>query len=162
MFLTLFRHGHSLSAFEAGVASDRERPLSEKGRLEVIKSFSELSKTGFIPDLILTSPLLRALETAEIIRRQSESPAPVTLEELSGAASINELQAALFSSANGFKSVIAVGHQPLLGMLAGYLCDSSPVDLQPGGFVLLEIKPLTESASFKGCAPRARIYPEPD
>lgn len=158
VLLTLFRHGHSLSAFEAGVSSDRERPLSEKGRLEVKKSFSELEKAGFRPDLILTSPLLRALETAEIIHRSAKAPAPVRIEELSGAASLDAMWNALLSGINGFKSVIAVGHQPLLGMLAGYLCGSGPADLKPGGFVFLEIDASKGGNPFKGCAREARFY----
>ncbi|GAG08420.1 unnamed protein product, partial [marine sediment metagenome] len=84
MTLILFRHGHSLSVLESGALTDRKRPLSDKGRSDVAKSVSELIRQDLKPDIILTSPLSRALETAGIIAQGLKLQSQ-TVEELSGA-----------------------------------------------------------------------------
>lgn len=58
------RHGKPLSE---GYAEDALRPLSDEGREVQKKTASELFALGYHPDLLLTSPLLRAQQTAEVI-----------------------------------------------------------------------------------------------
>ena len=81
--LVFMRHGHSLSAREAGVASDSERPLSPRGELEALGAARRLSAAGFAPDRIVASPLARARRTAEIAAEIFPAAAAKTgLEEL--------------------------------------------------------------------------------
>lgn len=140
MTLILFRHGHSLSILESGASTDRERPLSDKGRSDVAKSVSELIRRGLRPDIILTSPLSRALETAGIISKALKLRSqPVILEELSGAVPLDMMWNAIRSGITNSKTAVIVGHQPLLGILAGCLSGTPPPELKAGEFVALDV-----------------------
>lgn len=128
------RHGHSLSAREAGVASDSERPLSPRGELEAREAARRLSASGFTPDRIVCSPLARALRTAEIAAEIFPAAARETASQLSDgpAQAILDL---IEDLARGGGRALVVGHQPLLGAIAGYFTGSEGYDLAPAGFV---------------------------
>ncbi len=65
MELYLIRHG---IAVERGIyAQDCDRPLTEKGRDRTHRVAQRLAQLGLHLDLILTSPFLRAHQTAEIL-----------------------------------------------------------------------------------------------
>ncbi len=186
MILVLFRHGHSPSAFEAGVTSDKQRPLSAKGRGDVLVSAKKLFAEGINPGIILSSPYVRARETADIIAsllnqnlQQPPHPSlslrerikgegaikesgltqaliPVILEDLPACATVESTWALLLSSTAGFTSALIVGHQPVLGALAGHLAGLFPMDIKAGGFVCLDIKNASDCG--KGCASVKKIY----
>lgn len=130
------RHGHSFSAREAGVASDYERPLSPRGEQEARDAARRLSAAGFAPDRIVSSPLARARRTAEIAGEVFPAAARETASQLSDgpAQAILDLVEDL---SRGGGRVLVVGHQPLLGAIAGYFTGSEGYDLAPAGFVRL-------------------------
>jgi phosphohistidine phosphatase len=67
MNLYIVRHGIAVEVGEHGVRKDAERFLSEEGRRKTTAVGRGLKRLGIKPDLILTSPLARARETAELI-----------------------------------------------------------------------------------------------
>lgn len=67
MQLCFFRHG---IAAPKGSMPDRERPLTSEGRAKAKKAARGLKALGLRPDLVLTSPLARAAQTAEILVRE--------------------------------------------------------------------------------------------
>ncbi len=71
MDLVLFRHADALNVGEAGIKTDEERPLSDKGKVRAKASARGLKALGLKPDLILSSPLVRARQTAEIVARET-------------------------------------------------------------------------------------------
>lgn len=66
--LILIRHAYAEWAHSS--QTDFERPLSERGQAEAHSAGMRLAETGMMPDLILSSPAVRALETARIIAHQ--------------------------------------------------------------------------------------------
>lgn len=68
MRLLLIRHGESSGNAEARLQGHLDYPLSDRGRLESERLAERLA--GDSIDVLLTSPLLRARETAEIVARQ--------------------------------------------------------------------------------------------
>src|SRR4051812_8846408 len=64
MELYVLRHAIALSAAEAGVSQDAERPLSSEGREKMKRIGAAMKEIGVEPDLVLSSPYLRARETA--------------------------------------------------------------------------------------------------
>ena len=65
MTLTIvaIRHGKPLSE---GYAEDALRPLAEEGKQAIHQKLFALQELGFVPDLLLSSPLLRAEQSAEV------------------------------------------------------------------------------------------------
>ena len=62
----LVRHG--IAAERGEYATDEERPLTEEGGLKTRKVAKKLVKLGLQFDIILTSPLVRARQTAKILQ----------------------------------------------------------------------------------------------
>ncbi len=132
------RHGQALSAREAGVASDPERPLSPLGEKEALETARHLSASDFVPDVIISSPFLRADHTAEIAAGVFAGASRRTSEALSGG-SLQELQELILNAVAGNSRVLLVGHQPLIGAIAGFLTGADSFDVPPAGFI--RIKP---------------------
>lgn len=66
--LLIVRHGIAEETSRSG--SDFDRALTPEGRSRVSKVGRELGKLDLFPDAIVSSPLLRAVETKELLRRE--------------------------------------------------------------------------------------------
>jgi phosphohistidine phosphatase len=67
MNLSFLRHGVAADAGAPGAAGDHSRPLTDEGREKTTRVAAGLQRLGLAFDLILSSPLLRAKETADIV-----------------------------------------------------------------------------------------------
>jgi phosphohistidine phosphatase len=128
--LYLIRHADALPLGERGVTDDAERPLSEKGEGQAAQVAAGLQRRGVRLDLLLTSPLLRARQTAEALLRHGP-PLVTELEtcdELTPGTKRKKLARALLATA---KDVVGlVGHQPDLGEFAAWLIGDAGVQLE--------------------------------
>ncbi|MFB6276530.1 MAG: phosphohistidine phosphatase SixA [Halothece sp.] len=119
----LIRHG---IAVDRGVyQKDEERPLTEKGQKKTTKVAKQIDEVGITFDIILTSPLVRATQTAEILQEVGLSK---TLESFPPLAPGGDIQAWLDWWNNWQQetnpnegSVALVGHEPDLGNWAELL-----------------------------------------
>jgi phosphohistidine phosphatase len=141
--LVLLRHGHARSLREAGVPADSLRPLSDLGEKEVMEAAGRLKAEGFSPGLIISSPFTRAVRTAELAASLWPSAKRGTSDALSDGPVQEILDLAAAES-----SVLLVGHQPLLGMTAGFLAGEAALDLSPAGYARLRLE---------NGAPKARL-----
>ncbi len=119
--LYLIRHG--IAAERGTVENDELRPLTEKGQHKTLEVAQRLQQMGIKFDLILTSPLLRAQETAKILR---EGGLCHQIEIFSPLAPTGNLKDWVNwwqnSRYNKEESCLAlVGHQPDLGQWAEFL-----------------------------------------
>ncbi|MBI4678622.1 MAG: histidine phosphatase family protein [Elusimicrobia bacterium] len=138
MKLYLLRHGHAVSALEAKVASDAQRPLSGQGLQDVGRMARFLADRGTAPAVILHSPLKRAAQSAAEAARAWPSPPPTEpFEPLSNTLGPEDLLARFLERTAGLSEVLAVGHQPQLGEFAQFLTGAS-FGLRPGGVIALE------------------------
>jgi phosphohistidine phosphatase len=113
---------HAL-AEERGEAwpDDTKRPLTEEGMTRFRRASRALARVGIEVDVVLTSPLVRTRQTAEIFSGAfSPHPAVVNVDALapdgSSAALIAELE-----KYSRKKRIAIVGHEPGIGELAGRL-----------------------------------------
>jgi phosphohistidine phosphatase len=121
MELYLLRHAPAGVRDPRRYPSDPERPLTRKGKLKMVLAARGLRTLGLEFDLILTSPLVRARQTARIVRSVLRAPARVRLfRPLSPGVEPESVVHALadFPAA---KRLILVGHEPGLSQLAGFL-----------------------------------------
>jgi phosphohistidine phosphatase len=117
MDLFILRHG---KAGQPSVGSDDSaRALTDEGRDEVRKVARWMRQKKFRFDLIATSPLTRALQTAEIVAGSLDCKDRLEIwDELKPGGDPDTI--CYHSAQNGNDaSVILVGHEPLLSGLAG-------------------------------------------
>ncbi len=69
MKIYLVRHGIAYEPGGPGYEDDTQRPLTDKGREKVDKVAHVLKRLGVKPDVVLSSPYLRARQTAEILAK---------------------------------------------------------------------------------------------
>jgi phosphohistidine phosphatase len=115
MEVYLVRHG--LAGEHGTYADDRQRPLTNKGRQKTTKVAERLLAIGVKFDLILSSPLVRASQTAEILQQQGLSPTIKTYSPLQPDGEIEEWLQWLqeWQPKHPDSTVALVGHQPDLG-----------------------------------------------
>jgi len=120
--LILLRHAAAeTSDIESG---DLGRKLTEKGRKKAVRMASKLTSSQIKPDVIISSPAARALETAEIFAETIGFPVGEILQEKTVYNSIDARD--FFRFFDGFddniKTVLLVGHNPTLSEFGWYLC----------------------------------------
>ncbi|MGV6475445.1 MULTISPECIES: SixA phosphatase family protein [Azotobacter] len=115
----LFLIRHAKSPKEGAAFSDRDRPLAERGRRDLEKMGRRLAKRSIKPDLILSSPALRTLATAEGIARLLDySLKDIETDDRLYACQADELLDIIRTQDDKLKSVLLVGHNPQLAELA--------------------------------------------
>jgi phosphohistidine phosphatase len=132
MELLIVRHA---IAFERDLhrwRDDRARPLSPAGMRRARQAARGLKKLGETPEFLLTSPLVRARQTAQILTELADWPQAVEMPELSPGEPVQGVLKLL--GKNPGNRVALVGHQPGLGaLLALCLLDDGgtlPVDMK--------------------------------
>ncbi len=69
----LIRHGETVHNIEERISGQTETNLTEKGIQQALTAGEEMYKKGIVPDVILCSPLSRAVQTAKYINQQFNS-----------------------------------------------------------------------------------------
>ena len=133
------RHGLALSAQESGLRGDAGRKLSQDGKDQITASSKRLRELGVSPGVIISSPFLRAMETADITAEYFPAAKRVTEPALVSAASLSDILDAIAAAAAGEPSVLVIGHQPTLGSLCGLFLKSDNLPLSTGGFAYLKL-----------------------
>lgn len=137
--LYILRHGEAgkrVAAGSAAAARDSERALTVAGREEVEEIADALSKLGIKPDLVATSPLKRARQTADIAakRLKVKKGSLAEWDELKPEGRRADLYKKLAQSAGKPDSeVMIVGHEPQLSTLIAEVVFGAPA---PGKIVL--------------------------
>lgn len=121
MQLYLVRHGDAVDGRVAGVDRDDDRWLTDEGREETRWGAEILQKLGVEPDLIMSSPLVRARQTAEIIADVIGKSDEIVISDhlVHGGAFQGILQD--IQAQGSPKRVILTGHMPSIGELIGWL-----------------------------------------
>ncbi len=138
--LYIMRHGVAVTRGSAGFSDDSKRPLTPEGKTKMREIVSGLSRAGFDLDWIVTSPLVRAVETAEIVADSLGSNVPMDFcDALSPGGSAEALIAFLAKHPNR-KRVLVVGHEPDLSETAARLMGAgrhANLALKKGGCCLI-------------------------
>lgn len=133
--LYLLRHAHAGNSAE-WTANDALRPLSPKGRRQARALGRFLAERGFGPDAIVSSPKVRARQTADIVA-DAIGIAVAVDERLAGPLDLDEL-AAVIASAGG-DQIVLVGHDPDFSELCATLCGAVAMPLRKGALARIDI-----------------------
>ena len=131
MDLLIVRHAIAFERNAKRWPDDRERPLTSEGTARARQAAKGLKRLVDRPQRLLTSPLTRAKQTAEILTQFADWPAALECPALSP----QEPPEAVFDvlRSQPQKLIALVGHQPGLGRL---IAASVPGAVQPQAFEL--------------------------
>jgi phosphohistidine phosphatase len=123
----LFRHGIAVDQ-EDWDGPEPERPLTVKGVERTRQAARGLVRLEIVPTHILSSPFVRAVETARLVRELTRAKTDVRLcDELLPDAPPDKLFPLLTSLPEN-ACVVCVGHEPHLGQAAGVMLFGRPVE----------------------------------
>ena len=140
--LYFVRHG---LAAERGDAwpDDTKRPLTEEGMSRLRKAARGLARLGVSVEVVLTSPLVRARQTAEIVAGGLDPrPSLVNVDSLAPDGTYAAVVADLEKHARKTR-IALVGHEPMMGELAARLIGSRhPIEFKKGGICRIDVEDL--------------------
>ena len=152
MNLYLLRHAPAVERGTAGFADETTRPLTPAGRREMRKVAAGLRKMDLDFDLIYSSPLLRAKQTADIVAAALKLGKKIKFTKaLEPGGNQKNLVTELNRIRPAPKNLLLVGHEPDLSQLISQLVTGQRADgfeLKKAGLAKLKIKKL----KFGQCA----------
>ena len=130
------------------VEKDSERPITPEGRAEMQKIAKSLKTLGLQANRVITSPLRRARETAEITAKILKIPILEEWDELKPDGSKTALYRKL-AKVEQDSGLILVGHEPYLSSMIGEIIGSkgARIDLKKGGLGKVRITSFTPQVS---------------
>ena len=152
MNLYLLRHGIAVDPSSPEFPKDADRPLTPKGRRRLLQIARAMKSMSISFDTILSSPYVRAADTAQIIAKALKRQKRL---QLTGDLTPGGDPQALVRSLNELRpqpeNVLLVGHEPYLSKFIALLTAGNTameIDLKKGGLCKLE----TESLRCLRCA----------
>lgn len=138
--LYLIRHGLAGKSL-ADQTSDEKRPLSKKGKEKMKEIAKGLKKLDICFEMVLTSPLIRAKETAEIVQAYCGATKKVSVTSLLKPGSSYDNLIKFLNKYKKHQRIALVGHEPFLSGFASYCLaqsENSFINLKKGGILVLE------------------------
>jgi phosphohistidine phosphatase len=127
MKLVLVRHAEA-----APGNPDELRTLTVEGHAQARRLGEQLRADGIEPDAVLSSPLLRARETAAALGLGE----PLPVDELSPGATADDVRAAV---AGRGETVVVVGHQPDCSQITAALRGGTEPAFPPAGAQIIDL-----------------------
>lgn len=140
--LHFLRHAHAGDPAKWRGPDDL-RPLSAKGRQQAESLGRHLDSLGLRFDLLLSSPLVRARQTAELVAERL-GLAVVIDERLGGGGLSHVGLAALLRDHGQPARPILVGHDPDMSELVTSLAGAAAIPMRKGAFARIDIEPALE------------------
>jgi phosphohistidine phosphatase len=146
MMIYLMRHGLAVEPGSPGFRTDADRALTHKGRRQLRKIAGVMAEMELEFDLILSSPFVRARQTAEIVARALKLKKNL---KFSNALAVDGDPALLLRQLERMKpmpeNLLLVGHEPGLSQLMSILLTGNTrmkIDFKKSGLCKLEINKL--------------------
>lgn len=116
---TLFLIRHAKSSWDDPGLADKERPLNDRGRRDAPMMGKRLAERRIRPDMILSSPAVRALTTAETIARELDYKRKnIVVDDRLYAVEADDLLEVIRALGDNLECVMLFGHNPELTELA--------------------------------------------
>lgn len=132
---------HAIAEDRSESTRDSERPLTREGLAKLERIVAALSPLGVQVDAMLTSPYVRAHDTA-VVAAKALGVEPIVVDDLSAGADPNDFVDAISEQAPQAERVMVVGHEPDLSRLISMLIaghDWSAVRMKKAGLAKLEV-----------------------
>lgn len=160
MKLIFVRHAAAIE--RSAEISEEKRYLTSEGRVFFRKTAQTMLKNGLEPSLILTSPLIRAVQTAEILAETLSFIGPLVItDELAPGFDLPALQK-LFNEYQSVNELVLVGHEPdFSSLIVSLLNLPSGFNFKKGAAIKLKFDPARpeKPAIFKWLATGKKMIP---
>jgi phosphohistidine phosphatase len=143
----LLRHAHAGDPLKWD-GPDAARPLSRKGRRQASALGALLAASDVRPERIVSSPKVRARETADIVGA-ALGVAPVLDDRLADGCDLDELEDIVVGT--GMREVMVVGHDPYLSELFGELLGARGLAMPKGSIATFDVRPPLRMGSGDLC-----------
>ena len=145
MKVGFFRHGPAVPHGTAGIP-EADRPLTPEGRKKTLQAAQGLRRLDLGFDALYTSPLPRALETAEILAEVLRLPKPKILDVLLPGSASGPLLKKIRAFKDG--SPLLVGHEPSLSsaVCRAIGAGSGSLELKKAGLAIVDLEPGSSSS----------------
>ena len=138
MRLYFLRHGLAADR-ETWTGDDFDRPLTDQGKERMAREAATLVEMSLDLDVILTSPLVRAYQTAEIVAQHlNQTDKLVQDERLSPGFGSNQL-AKILKTYPGAQALMLVGHEPDFSQVIGDLIGGGRFTCKKGSLACVEL-----------------------
>jgi phosphohistidine phosphatase len=165
--ISVFLVRHGIAADAAPGQPDESRPLTAKGRRRFRRTARAFARLGERVDKLITSPLVRAVQTAEILARALRQDEVGVLEELRSEVPPAKLFGALSQQIEDGEGVALVGHDPQMTKLVAALAqlegdEADRISFAKGGIVRIDVDafPPTKNRPRWHLEPRAESAEE--
>jgi len=133
--LYLLRHAHAGDPLAWG-GDDADRPLSARGQKQSDRLARFLERRGFRPDAIISSPKVRAVQTAEPLAKRLGLKILVD-DRLADGPDLDEVETIL-AAAHDPKRPVLVGHDPAFSTLVAELIGAPWFDFPKGALLRID------------------------
>lgn len=140
MRIYLIRHSNAVDPGTPGYEDDSQRPLTEKGRDKMNKIASALKKMHVKPDLIVSSPYVRARQTAEILAKVMKYKRNICFSDTLVPMGNSEEIIGEINEKYDVGELVLVSHEPFISNLIGTLVAGNPdiaINMKNGGICCL-------------------------
>lgn len=160
MHLYLIRHGKAADRHPEG---DFARPLVAKGFLQSRRVAAILTRADKLPDICLTSPLVRARQTAETFCTAAGIPGPVVQSWLASGMNPETAVQELLAYAT-FNRVAIFGHEPDFSSLIEHFLGitGGAIEIKKGAAACVTIRPPSRTGTLRFLIPPALAEEEDD
>ena len=138
MKLYFLRHGLAGQRGE-WTGNDFDRPLTEGGKERMAREAATLAKLGLNLDLIITSPLIRAYQTAEIVAQRLNMAAKLIQDERLAPGFGAEQLAQILRAHSDVNTLMLVGHEPDFSETISHLIGGGRVVCKKGGLACVDM-----------------------
>ncbi|MDD5400979.1 MAG: histidine phosphatase family protein [Sulfurimonas sp.] len=128
---------HAKSSWKDEALNDFDRPLNKRGKQNAPFMGKRLKENGIMPDIIVSSPALRAKTTAKMIAKEIKYAKDILFNQDIYESSQSTLHKILTKIDDKCGILFLVGHNPALNMLAEYYVDFSQ-NIPTSGVVEIE------------------------
>ncbi len=138
MRLYFLRHGVAVEPNE-WTGRDFERPLTREGIGRMEREARAIAELSLDLEAIVTSPLLRARQTAEIVASRLKLQDALVLDDrLAGGFDVKSCAAILADHADA-RALMLVGHEPAFSLTVGSLAGDASIEIKKGALAGIEL-----------------------
>lgn len=140
------RHGLAVDAAEWSGA-DFDRPLTREGRERMTQAVKTIAALRLNIDVIVTSPLVRAKQTATIVAKRLKLEDRLIEDARLGGGFGSSALAEILAEQRMADAVMLVGHEPGMSRTVGEMVGGADVEFKPGSLACVNVP---EPANLRG------------